>query len=239
MRMAVSMRILLIEGQPSSFGTLGQVLRRHGHSTRVATSGFDGLRLATADRFDAILLDLDLTDLGGLAVLRMLRAVSDVAVIAMAASDESLVETMNAGADDVVVRPCTAEQLEARLQAVRDRPGVVGGRVMQIGALCIDPVSRVARLGDEELELTRKEFDVLAYLAGRTGEVVSKRELAAQVWRDPVGRCDRTVEVHLSWLRHKLGESAAEPRYLRTLRGVGVKLVDPGAARPGREPSGR
>jgi DNA-binding response OmpR family regulator len=231
------MRILLIEGHPSTCATLEHVLGERGHVTCVATTGLDGLRLATADRFDVILLDLDLVDLGGIAMVKMLRAVSDVKIIATAEDDGSMVEILDAGADDFLVEPYTPEQLEDRLHVVRDRPEA--DRTLRVGALCIDPASRVARLGDEELELTRKEFDVLAYLAGRAGQVVSKRELAAQVWRDPFGRCDRTVEVHLSWLRQKLGESAAEPRYLRTLRGVGVKLVDPGPTRPDRHGSGR
>jgi DNA-binding response OmpR family regulator len=96
-----------------------------------------------------------------------------------------------------------------------------------VGHLRIDETARVAYLGADELALTRKEFDVLAYLAGRTGEVVSKRELAARIWSDPYGGSDRTVDVHLSWLRRKLGETVAAPRYVRTVRGVGIKLVDP------------
>ena len=78
------------------------------------------------------------------------------------------------------------------------------------------------------MELTRKEFDLLLALAQRAGEVVTKRELLAEVWQQPYGGSDRTVDVHLSWLRRKLGESAAEPRHLHSVRGVGVRLVDPG-----------
>ena len=81
----------------------------------------------------------------------------------------------------------------------------------------------------EDLGLTRKEFDLLLYLAERVGTVVGKRELLAEVWRQPYGGADKTVDVHLSWLRRKLGESAAEPVYLRTVRGVGVKLTAPGS----------
>ena len=101
--------------------------------------------------------------------------------------------------------------------------------VLAVGALRLDPVARLASLGDRSLDLSRKEFELLAALASRPGEVVSKRELAAEVWGDGYGGRDRTVDVHLSWLRRKLGETAAEPRYLRSVRGVGVKLVDPGA----------
>jgi DNA-binding response OmpR family regulator len=81
------------------------------------------------------------------------------------------------------------------------------------------------------VELTPREFDLLAHLAGRPGQVVTKRELLTEVWRIPYGGADKTVDVHLSWLRRKLGESAQQPRYLHTVRGVGVRLADPGADR--------
>ena len=85
----------------------------------------------------------------------------------------------------------------------------------------------MATLAGEPLQLSRKEFDVLLTLASRAGEVVTKRELLAEVWRDAYGSSERTLDVHLSWLRRKLGETAAEPRYLVSVRGVGVRLVDP------------
>ena len=93
----------------------------------------------------------------------------------------------------------------------------------------IDERARTATLAGAPLELARKEFDLLLALASRPGEVVTKRELLAEVWRDAYGGSDRTVDVHLSWLRRKLGESAAEPRYLHSVRGVGIRLVDPDA----------
>ena len=104
-----------------------------------------------------------------------------------------------------------------------------GGRpaTIEVGGLIIDPAGREASLDGAPLELSRKEFDLLTHLADRVGEVVSKRDLLAEVWREPYGGSDSTIDVHLSWLRRKLGETAAEPRYLVTVRGVGVKLVDP------------
>ena len=97
-----------------------------------------------------------------------------------------------------------------------------------MGELEIDPATRQVHLGGEAIELSRKEFDLLWLLATRPGEVVTKREMLAGVWGLPFGGGDRTVDVHLSWLRRKLGETAAEPRYLRTVRGVGVRLAEPG-----------
>ena len=89
------------------------------------------------------------------------------------------------------------------------------------------PTKREATLDGAPLELTRKEFDLLAVLAANAGHVVTKRQLLADVWQQPYGGADKTVDVHLSWLRRKLGETAAEPRYVHTVRGVGVKLVAP------------
>jgi DNA-binding response OmpR family regulator len=96
-----------------------------------------------------------------------------------------------------------------------------------VGKLVIDERSRMATLNGQRLELARKEFDLLLALASRHGQVVTKAELLAEVWQEAYGGSDRTVDVHLSWLRRKLGESAAQPRYLHSERGVGVRLVDP------------
>ena len=116
-------------------------------------------------------------------------------------------------------------------QRGRDHPDLLHGQrpeqVLQVGDVTLDASGREARLGDEPLELTPKEFDLLAYLLARPGVVVSKRELMTEVWHLPYGGADKTVDVHLSWLRRKLGETAQQPRYLHTVRGVGVKIVEP------------
>jgi DNA-binding response OmpR family regulator len=96
-----------------------------------------------------------------------------------------------------------------------------------VGALVVEPAAREARLDGDVLQLSPKEFELLAYLAERPGEVVSKRQLLAEVWRQPWGGSDKTVDVHLSWLRRKLGETAADSRYIHTVHGVGVKIVAP------------
>jgi len=98
-----------------------------------------------------------------------------------------------------------------------------------VGALRIDPTTREATLSGRDLGLTKKEFDLLQFLASRVGRVVTKRQLLNEVWDQPYGGSDKTVDVHLSWLRRKLGESATEPRYIRTVHGVGMRLVDPDA----------
>jgi DNA-binding response OmpR family regulator len=96
-----------------------------------------------------------------------------------------------------------------------------------VGGLTIDPLARQVSLDGSPIDLSRKEFDLLLALAQRVGEVVTKRELLADVWRQSYGGGDRTVDVHLSWLRRKLGETAADPRYLHSVRGVGVRLAAP------------
>jgi DNA-binding response OmpR family regulator len=179
---------------------------------------------------DVVVLDLGLPDIDGVQVLGMVRGVSSVPVIVATARDDEreIVRVLDRGADDYLVKPFSAEQLDARIRAVlrrsrSDEPE----RVLTVGALAIDRGAREASLDGAPLDLTRMEFDLLAYLAARVGRVVSKRQLMADVWRQPYGGADKTVDVHLSWLRRKLGETAADPRYLLSVRGVGVKMVEP------------
>src|SRR5262249_44884254 len=123
----------------------------------------------------------------------------------------------------------SADHLDARLRAVFRRLAAGREERVSVGALCIDLRSREVTLAGEAVELTRREFELLRHLALNAGRVVTKRELMAEIWDLPFGGGDKTVDVHLSWLRRKLGETAANPRYIRAMRGVGVKLVDPDA----------
>ena len=160
----------------------------------------------------------------------MLRAVSSVPVIVATARDDdaSVVQALDSGADDYVVKPFTAATLDARIRAVLRRALTPDADpVLVVGGLAIDTRSRTVTLDEDAVELSPREFDLLAYLAARPGQVVTKRELLTEVWRLPFGGADKTVDVHLSWLRRKLGETAQEPRFLVSVRGVGVKLVEP------------
>src|SRR5690606_18216817 len=133
----------------------------------------------------------------------------------------------SAGADADPITPSSFVHLSARLAAVLRRSGRSGPPAeLTVGGLHIAPDRREAALDGKPLELTRREFDLLAYLAARPGRVVARRELLAEVWRQAYGD-DQTIDVHLSWLRRKLGETAANPRYLHTVRGVGVRLAEP------------
>jgi DNA-binding response OmpR family regulator len=224
--------ILIVEDDQRIRERITRALADRGHTVDARGSGFEGLSAAVEDRPDLVVLDLGLPDVDGSELIKMIRAVSEVPVIvATARSDEAtVVALLDSGADDYVVKPYSVDHLEARIRAVLRR--LDDGRTtapISVGGLTLDLRGREATLDGAQLDLSRKEFDLLAHLAEHVGEVVSKRDLLAEVWREPYGGSDSTVDVHLSWLRRKLGESAAEPRYLRTVRGVGIKLVDPTA----------
>ena len=222
--------VLIVEDDPRIRASLGRALADLGYGVSFATSGMAGLEQAISEDTDVVVLDLGLPDVDGIEVLRMLRGVRNVPVIVATARDDEaeIVRTLDAGADDYVVKPFSAAQIDARIRAVLRRlENDSAGAVVTVGGLVIDEAARTVTLDAEPVELTRKEFDLLAYLAQHSGEVVSKRDLLAEVWRQPFGGADKTVDVHLSWLRRKLGESAAEPRYLHTVRGVGIRLAAP------------
>jgi DNA-binding response OmpR family regulator len=223
--------ILIIEDDAGIRAALSRALTDRGHAVQWQPGGLPGLQSVIDDRPDVVLLDLGLPDVDGIQVLNMLRAVSDVPVIVVTAREEDTdaVRALDAGADDFVTKPFGADHLDARIRAVLRRGGPQKAEgPLTVGGLALDARTRVATLEGEPLELSRKEFDLLLALAQRAGEVVSKRELLAEVWQQPYGGGDRTIDVHLSWLRRKLGESAAEPRYLHSTRGVGIRLVAPG-----------
>ena len=224
--------ILVVEDDERIRTALIRALRERGHAVTSAATALAGLQQAVEERPDLVVLDLGLPDLDGRELLRMLRAVSSVPVIVATArdDDESVVQALDAGADDYVLKPFQSAQLEARIRAVlRRAAGATDAATapVTVGDLVVDPRSRRVTLAGDPVELSPKEFDLLAYLAARAGTVVAKRELLSEVWQLPYGGADKTVDVHLSWLRRKLGESAAEPRLLQTVRGVGVRLAEP------------
>ncbi|MEU3721528.1 response regulator transcription factor [Streptomyces sp. NPDC031705] len=237
--------VLVVEDDPSIRQSLIEVLAEHGYAVRSVGDGFGALREVTQTPVDAVVLDLGLPDLDGGDALRMIRGISSVPVLVATARDDEaeIIKLLNAGADDYLVKPFSGGQLIARLSAVLRRTshvppaaGAAAGapvapaadplRPTTVGELAVDPGARTAYLAGRELRLTRREFDLLAFLAHHTGQVVSKRRLLTEVWREPYVD-DQTVDVHLSSLRRKLGERAAAPRYLLTVRGVGIKLVAP------------
>jgi len=223
-------QILLVEDDSAIRTALTRSLREQGHGVNAGGTGLSALSAAVEQKPDVVLLDLGLPDVDGADVLSMLRAVSDVPVIVATARDEDaeIIRLLDLGADDYVIKPFTAAQLTARIRAVLRRTGRTDeDPLITVGGLLIDTRSREVTVDGRPVELARKEFELLLVLARRVGEVVTKRDLLAEVWQLAWGGSDRTVDVHLSWLRRKLGESAAHPRHLLSVRGVGIRLVDP------------
>ncbi|MGW3044885.1 response regulator transcription factor [Kitasatospora sp. NPDC001159] len=247
--------VLVVEDDPIIRTSLVNALTASGHTVRGVAAGFSALQEITQCPPDAVVLDLGLPDLDGENVLRMIRGLSRVPVLVATARDDEreIIRILEAGADDYLVKPFSGAQLAARLSAVLRRcapvavgaeaavrahgphSAAVGGALdaaegerppIVVGELRVDPLARTAHLAGQEIRLTRREFDLLVFLAENAGRVVSRKRILAEVWRQPYVD-EQTVDVHLSCLRRKLGERAARPRYLHTVHGVGVKLVSP------------
>ncbi len=224
-------QILVVEDDGGIRTALVRALRERGHAVTSSPTGMAGLQLALDEQPDLVVLDLGLPDVDGLTVLSMLRGVSRVPVIVVTARDEdqAIVRALDAGADDYVTKPFGSDQLDARIRAVLRRAAGAEAPAgpITVGELVVDATTRQATLAGATLDLSRKEFDLLLLLAQRSGEVVSRREILSEVWQQAYGGGDRTLDVHLSWLRRKLGETAAHPVYLRSVRGVGLRLAAP------------
>jgi two-component system, OmpR family, KDP operon response regulator KdpE len=224
--------LLLIEDDAAIRDALIRALSERGHVVTSAPAAMAALQQVLKAPPDAVLLDLGLPDLGGHEALRMIRSVSAVPVLVITARDDEadIVRALDAGADDYVIKPFGADQIEARIRAVLRR-AVAGshnaGEPLEVGGLRLDAGAHEVTLNGVPLDLSRREFDLLHYLTLHAGQVVTRRDLLTHVWRMPYGGADRTVDVHLSWLRRKLGETAQRPRYLHTVRGVGIKLRSP------------
>jgi two-component system KDP operon response regulator KdpE len=225
-------QLLLVEDDAAIRDALIRALSERGHVVTSTAAAMAALQRVLKAPPDAVLLDLGLPDLGGQEALCMIRSVSAVPVLVITARDDEteIVRALDAGADDYVIKPFGAEQIEARIRAVLRRAEAGSARVrepLEVGGLRLDAGAHEASLNGVALDLSRREFDLLHYLTLHAGRVVTRRDLLTHVWRMPYGGADRTVDVHLSWLRRKLGETAQRPRYLHTVRGVGIKLCSP------------
>lgn len=222
--------VVLIDPDPSD---LAQALRAHGHHVTPRRTGLDGLRDVVDGEHDAVIVDVRLPDVGSLEVVRMVRAVSEVPLVVASDRDDdhAVIEALDTGADDYVVEPISVRELDARLRALVRRNTVLAPDIVGVGGLHLDLGRREAHLDGQQLSLTRKLFDLLAYLVRADGRVVPRDELLRAIWSQPFGGPDKTLDVHLSLLRRRLGESAAKPRYLTTQRGIGVRLAAPPTGR--------
>jgi DNA-binding response OmpR family regulator len=214
-------QILIVEDDDAIAKPLAAGLEREGFEvTRVAT-GEDALEAALPD---LVLLDLRLPGMDGTEVCRRLRARSDVPIIVVTAKGEEVdrVVGLELGADDYIVKPFGFRELLARIRAVmrRARPGTDRAQI-HVGSLEIDVRGRRATMGHQPLNLTTKEFDLLALLASEPGDVVSRQRILREVWDTEWFGPTKTVDVHVASLRKKLGE----PGWIETVRGIGLRLV--------------
>jgi DNA-binding response OmpR family regulator len=224
-------RILFVEDEPAIADPFGRALSREGYEVVPARSVAEARARFARQPPDLVLLDLTLPDGDGRDLCHELRAVSRVPIIMLTARGTELdrVTGLEIGADDYVVKPFSGAEVVARIRAVLRRaessPTTEGPIVL--GDLVVDAAARRARVNGRELALSRKEFDLLAELARHAGAVVTREELMARVWDENWFGSTKTLDVHMGWLRRKLGDDASTPRYLHTIRGVGFRLGAP------------
>jgi two-component system, OmpR family, response regulator RegX3 len=226
-------RILVVEDEESISAPFAEALRRAGFEPIVTRTAAGALELAEEAEPDLVMLDLALPDGDGRDVCRELRRRSDVPIVMLTARGTEMdrVVGLELGADDYVVKPFSSREVISRIRAVLRRSA--GGRdgaveePIRVGEVELDPAARIARLRGAELDLSRKEFDLLAELMRHAGHVVKREDLMAKVWDVNWFGSTKTLDVHVGWLRRKLGDDSAAPAYIETVRGVGFRFAAP------------
>jgi DNA-binding response OmpR family regulator len=230
-------RILFVEDEDSISKPFAEALRRAGFEPLVTRSAAEALALADEAEPDLVLLDLALPDADGRDVCRELRRRSDVPIVMLTARGTEMdrIVGLELGADDYVVKPFSAREVISRIRAVLRRSAPRAEAIeplMTVGELEVDSAARSARLGGEPLKLTRKEFDLLAELVRHAGHVVTREDLMSRVWDVNWFGPTKTLDVHIGWLRKKLGDDPAQPRWIETVRGVGFRFAAPEEGEP-------
>jgi two-component system, OmpR family, response regulator RegX3 len=235
-------RILFVEDEPSIAEPFSQALRRAGFDTTTVGTAAGALTTAAALDPDLVLLDLTLPDGDGREVCRELRRRGDVPIVMLTArgTETDRVVGLELGADDYVVKPFSGAEVIARIRAVLrrasggtsngDRDAAPGE--LRTGPLEVDVAARRVRLDGEELQLARKELDLLVRLMRDAGKVVSREDLMADVWDVNWFGSTKTLDVHVGWLRKKLGDDPARPRFIHTVRGVGFRFASDEELKP-------
>ena len=235
--MAGRRTILVIEDESSITEPLAEALDREGFATRVAGTVADAISAADEALPDLVLLDVMLPDGSGYDVCRELRAGSRVPIIMLTARGEETdrIVGLELGADDYIVKPFSAREVAARIRAVLRRAGdgptaatPAKGRQaapLRVGPVRVDANRRAASVGGTDLDLTRKEFELLALLVSDAGSVISRERLIDEVWDVNWFGSTKTLDVHVSSLRRKLGDDSANPRFIHTVRGVGFRFA--------------
>jgi DNA-binding response OmpR family regulator len=229
-RQATGARILVVEDEESISEPFADALRRAGFEPLVTGTAAGALAMAAEFEPDLVMLDLALPDGDGKDVCRELRRRSDVPIVMLTARGTEMdkIVGLELGADDYVVKPFSAAEVISRIRAVlrrSDRGEKAPDQPIAVDGLELDPAARRATLDSLELELSRKEFDLLAELMLHAGQVVTREELMEKVWDTNWFGSTKTLDVHIGWLRRKLGDDPADPRYIETVRGVGFRFA--------------
>lgn len=222
------MRLLVIEDEEDLVHALAKGLRKEGYAVDIATDGQEGWSLAQINRYDLVILDLNLPELDGLEILRYLREKSsDVKILILTARTEidDRVKGLDLGANDYLIKPFHFKELKARIRALLRRKFISQEPVLECGPLKIDTVKHEAWCNGSLLKLTRKEFAMLKYLTFHAGNVVSQEELLEHIWDEAVNPFTNVVRVHINSLRRKLDECMPNSNFLiETIPGVGYRI---------------
>jgi DNA-binding response OmpR family regulator len=219
-------QLLVVEDDAAIAAPLVRALRREGYEVDLVDRGADAVERAEACAYDLVLLDLGLPDGDGVDVCRRLRAMHPQLPIVMVTARQEELEAvvgLDAGADDYVTKPFRLAELLARVRA-RLRAAPESERTLTAQDVRVDVGARRAWRADEELDLTNKEFDLLALLVRKVGTVVTREQIMEDVWDEHWFGSTKTLDVHVSWLRRKLGDDPATPRYITTVRGIGLRF---------------
>ncbi len=231
-------RVLLVEDERSIAEPLSDALKREGFEVHVAGSAAAGLEMFSAQPPDLVLLDVMLPDGDGRDVLREIRQRSRTPVVMLTARGEEMdrVLGLELGADDYVTKPFSSAELVARMRAVLRRssaePAAEAGGVLESGGVAMNLDTRSVTCAGEPIELTVKEFELLRVLLEHAGKLVKRDDLVAEVWDPNWFGSTKTLDVHVSSLRKKLGDDPASPRYIHTVRGVGFRFSAPDELEP-------
>lgn len=226
--------ILLVDDETLITDSLSYSLQREGFEVKAVANGMDALQAVQENRPDLVVLDLMLPDINGLEVCRRLRSTTTIPVIMLTARSEEIdrVLGLEVGADDYLAKPFSFRELLARIHATlrrveMDRQTPVQTQPVALKHLSLDPVSRRVFKGDAELQLSTREYDLLAILMKNAGRAMSRDELLKLVWGDEWVGDPRTLDVHVRWLRLKVEEDPAAPQYIQTVRGYGYRFAGP------------
>jgi two-component system OmpR family response regulator len=218
-------RILVVDDERPLVESIRFALQREGHEVAEALDGVRALELARSGRFDLVVLDVMLPGMSGFEVCRLLRQESDVPILLLTArSDETdRVVGLDLGADDYITKPFSMRELMARVRAALRRRGLQQTSPLVAGDLVLDPARHEVRCGGRVLALSPKEYDLLEVLMRHAGRVLTRSQLLERVWGFDYEGDERTVDVHVSWLRRKLREAGSAAR-VEAVRGVGYRL---------------